>query len=195
MVINLDELDRLANEHELFEKALFSINCNITKNFSSRSIDRSKIAELLTFLSHFSIDVHFEREEDILFPLLERFEKKTGFAKSKAPINNLVEGHRNMTDIINESISYLENDKIDMLSKSITDLSEIVTAHATLEYVIFFPIIQNRFMSLEQDNLKIVLERFFESKNSIYPYSASIAKAEILTKSLCKKKYAHKNAF
>jgi len=194
MVIELDELDRLANEHELFEKALFSIRCNITKNFSSRSIDRSKISELLTFLSHFSIDVHFEREEDILFPLIEQFEKKTGLVKSKVPISKLIEGHRDMTNLLNESISYLETDKMDMLSTSITDLADIVKAHATLEYVILVPIIQNRFMSLERDNLENVLERFFDCKDRIYSYFASIAKAEILSKSLCKKKYTRQVA-
>jgi hemerythrin-like domain-containing protein len=148
----MDPITNLAFEHRLLEKSLFSI-----KEYLLTDIRVSKQKELETLLNSLGnmIDkIHFTKEEELFFPVIE----KIGISYNSEPLNTLISQHVYVRAELIKVYRLYENSYFEALKDEISELFELIRAHGTLEYVVFFSIINNK-LSIPQ---KVQLSNQFE---------------------------------
>ena len=141
----------LIHEHKAIQHAL-----TILENMSERienngDINYSDINNFLEFLKEFADKCHHGKEEDFLFPTLE----KSGIKKEKGPIGAMLSEHtqgRNYIKQMQNSILKNQIDKQLFITASRGYIS-LMRSHIQKENTVLFPLIDTKLSASEQNDL------------------------------------------
>lgn len=79
----------LMNEHRVIEQVLDCLDALIRQATGTRRFDAASALQILDFLRNFADKCHHGKEEDLLFPLLE----KKGFSRERGPTGVMMHEH------------------------------------------------------------------------------------------------------
>ena len=120
--------EKLKTEHKIIRLALIILNTLRTQIESEKKVDTENLEKLLEFFSIFADKCHHGKEENFLFPELE----KAGIPKESGPIGVMLYEHqsgRHYLRTINESIkNYKSNQDISTL----TEIAEAINEYTAL---------------------------------------------------------------
>ena len=141
----------LLHEHLAIEHAL-----NILEEISQRientgDIDYLDINNFLEFLKEFADKYHHGKEEDFLFPALE----KAGIRKEGGPIGVMLSEHARGRNYIRQMQTSVVENPVDkqLFIQSSRDYIRLLRAHIQKENNVLFPFIDTRLSVSEQKEL------------------------------------------
>ena len=150
----MDPINNLQYEHRLLEKSLFSIKEYL---FSDIAILKLKDLDILISSLINMIDkIHLTKEDELLFPLIE----KIGIRNNSAPLNILILQHKHIRLELNNIKQLNENRNYGALKDKISEMFEFIRAHGTLEFIVFFPLINNKLSNTQKMEISNQFEDF-----------------------------------
>ncbi|HKU49601.1 MAG TPA: hemerythrin domain-containing protein [Nitrososphaera sp.] len=129
----MSSTESLRRDHNLIEKVLRALTVTADMLKTGRAVPAPIINQSIEFTKNFMLVCHHSKEEDTLFPTLERH----GMPKEGGPIARMIFEHGIAKDLAGKmeasSLKYLQsNDPSDLIS-DIQNYVEHVSAHLTKE--------------------------------------------------------------
>ena len=122
-------INSLKKDHDLIEKVLKSMETTLDLLKNGKNIPEAILMEIIDFSKNFTNVCHHGKEEESLFPALE----KTGMPKNMGPIAVMLMEHeitKKLSDKLENSVKeYFENDDSTKLQFCIQEYIEHVTQH------------------------------------------------------------------
>tara|TARA_B100000029_G_scaffold8071_1_gene8543 strand:+ start:350 stop:904 length:555 start_codon:yes stop_codon:yes gene_type:complete len=119
----------LRNDHKLIEKVLHALGTTIKLLKDGKQIPEQILLPTLDFTQNFTDICHHGKEEEVLFPALE----KAGMPTNMGPIRMMLIDHKRTKEIAEHisvsSKKYLENGNSDYLIESLELYVQHVTEH------------------------------------------------------------------
>lgn len=141
----------LIHEHKAIQHAL-----NILEKISERienngDTDSSDINNFLEFLKEFADKCHHGKEEDFLFPALE----KAGIKKEGGPIGVMLSEHTQGRNYIGQMQNSILNNQFDRLLfiQASRDYISLMRSHIQKENTVLFPMVDVKLSVSEQTDL------------------------------------------
>ncbi len=182
MTYKSDIMGLLVNEHYTSERIMFSIKDNIESN---KHPEKSAIKELITLFSYFANEIHWKREETILFPYF----LKKGLKDNEAPLSILLAGHEMMRKQLKWCDVFINKEDYETFQITSSSLLEMIKAHGVLEYMVLFPIVYKQLSEIEKMELEGHGREFMEKKIGLSAYEEGIKRAGSLMGQLSNKQY------
>ena len=152
-------INSLKRDHDLIEKVLKSMETTLELLKDGKNIPKEILLPVIDFSENFTNVCHHGKEEDSLFPALE----KTGMPKNMGPIAVMLMEHeitKKISDRIqNSAKEYLENGDSSKLESNIQEYIEHVTQHLWKE--------NNRLFVMAGMRLQANLEQVEEDLNQV----------------------------
>ncbi len=149
----------LRRDHDLIDKVIKSMETTIQLLESGKKIPESILVPVLDFSKNFTDVCHHSKEEQSLFPALE----KAGMPTHIGPIAKMLMEHeitRKIGNNMNESAkNYFENDKASELISDMKEYVEHVTEHLWKE--------NNRLFMMAEARLQNVSKQVNEDLNQV----------------------------
>jgi len=149
----------LRRDHDLIDKVIKSMETTIQLLESGKKIPESILVPVLDFSKNFTDVCHHSKEEQSLFPALE----KAGMPTHMGPIAKMLMEHeitRKIGNNMNESAkNYFENDKASELISDMKEYVEHVTEHLWKE--------NNRLFMMAEARLQNVSKQVNEDLNQV----------------------------
>jgi len=141
----------LINEHKAILVALNILEIMYEKLEKEGEADYFEINDLLEFLKEFADKCHHGKEEDFLFPALE----KTGVRNQGGPIGVMLSEHTLGRDLIKQMQDNLLKDKVNSQGfiEAAKSYVRLLRAHIQKENTILFPLIEVKMSTSEQAEL------------------------------------------
>ena len=166
---------QLMEEHNAILVVLSVMEKIKTKLLNDETINPHHIDEIIDFLRTFADKCHHGKEENLLFPAMER----AGIPNQGGPIGVMLYEHtlgRNYIQGMTESLAGYKEKEVssaDLLAKNMNGYIALLTAHIQKENNILFAMADQRLSEKEQDALfvqfeKIELEEIGEGKHEEY---------------------------
>lgn len=144
-------IEDLIHEHKAIQHAL-----NILERMSERienngDADNSEINSFLEFLKEFADKCHHGKEEDFLFPALE----KAGLKKEGGPIGAMLFDHTQGRNYIKQMQNSILNNQVDRLLfvQASKDYISLMRSHIQKENNVLFPLVDIKLSFSEQNDL------------------------------------------
>jgi len=144
-------IEDLNHEHKAIEHAL-----NILERMSERiehngDIDYSDINSFLEFLKEFADKCHHGKEEDFLFPALE----KAGIKKEGGPIGVMLSEHTQGRNYIKQMQNSIVENPVDrkLFIQASRDYIRLLRSHIQKENNVLFPLIETKLSVSERNEL------------------------------------------
>ncbi len=144
-------IEDLIHEHKAIQHAL-----NILEKISERienngDADNSDIKSFLEFLKEFADKCHHGKEEDFLFPALE----KAGIKKEGGPIGVMLSEHTQGRNYIKQMQNSILNSKVDkpLFIQASRDYTSLMRSHIQKENTVLFPLVDIKLSVSEQTDL------------------------------------------
>ena len=141
----------LIHEHKAIQHAL-----NILESMSERienngDTDKADINSFLIFLKEFADKCHHGKEEDFLFPALE----KAGIKKEGGPIGVMLIEHTQGRNYIKQMQNSILNNQVDRhhFIQASRDYIRLMRSHIQKENTVLFPLIDIKLSVSEQNDL------------------------------------------
>ncbi|MEZ5019291.1 MAG: hemerythrin domain-containing protein [Bacteroidales bacterium] len=141
----------LIHEHKAIQHAL-----NILERMSERienngDADSSDINSFLAFLIEFADKCHHGKEEDFLFPALE----KAGIKKEGGPIGAMLSEHTQGRNYLKQMQNSILNSKVDkpLFIQASKDYISLMRSHIQKENNVLFPLVDIKLSVSEQNDL------------------------------------------
>jgi hemerythrin-like domain-containing protein len=144
-------IEDLIHEHKAIQHAL-----NILEKMSERienngDADNSDINIFLEFVKEFADKCHHGKEEDFLFPALE----KAGIKKEGGPIGAMLSDHTRGRAFIKQMQNSILNNQVDrpLFVHASKDYISLMRSHIQKENTVLFPLIDIKLSVSEQNDL------------------------------------------
>lgn len=130
----------LKAEHEVILKVIAVLRKLTADKFSGDTLDLAKLRKCVEFFRFFADKCHHAKEEDLLFPVLE----KRGVPKEQGPIGCMLEDHRvarGLTKDMGEALKAIDGGDSTGVSRFLAAAGEyitLLTAHIDKENQILF---------------------------------------------------------
>ncbi len=153
--ITLNPISELKDEHQAVKLTLRILEKISNKLTEGGKVDLEHLDELLEFLTTFVDKCHHGKEEDLLFPALE----KAGVLREGGPIGVMLREHdlgRGYIKGLRQGVSDLKNGKdkaVNLIVENIQNYSELLTRHIDKEDHILYPMAEQRFSYEQNDKL------------------------------------------
>jgi hemerythrin-like domain-containing protein len=140
----VDPLQELEEEHRLIERALDAVEAA-----AGRSVDLGFYEKVLELLAAFAERCHHAKEEDLLFPLLER----RGVPRAGGPLGILLSEHRIGRGTLRRLRELLASGNREELRRSSLEYAAFVREHVRKEEALLFPEGRTRFSEADLEAL------------------------------------------
>lgn len=162
----MEPIAELKEEHRGIEIMLGIIEVVISKTAKGQIIDSKDFTSILEFLSVFVDRCHHGKEEDFLFPALE----KAGVQRDQGPIGVLLREHqqgRQLVTQLREAVkSFISGDAqaAHRLEKAGRDYISLLTQHIQKEEDVLFPMAERVLGSEKQGELSKDFQQLEEER-------------------------------
>ena len=152
----------LIEEHQAISVALNIIEQISTRCRKENEINTADINDLLGFLKVFADHCHHGKEENYLFPALE----KAGIRKEGGPIGFMLRQHDQGRSLIGRMEAAVSGDPVDKagFADAATEYVNLMRAHIGRENTVLFPAIEVKLSAAEQLELQ---ENFENHENEV----------------------------
>jgi hemerythrin-like domain-containing protein len=151
----------LIHEHKAILIALNVIEKMVERIKNNEEIDPKDIEDIIEFLKVFADKCHHGKEEDFLFPALE----KIGIKNENGPIGVMLAQHNQGRNLIKRMQESIEDNKINKNAfvDAGTEYVKLLRNHIEKEDTILFPLSDARLSVSEQKQLLIDFENLEEN--------------------------------
>lgn len=151
----------LIHEHKAILIALNVIEKMVERIKNNEEIDPKDIEDIIEFLKVFADKCHHGKEEDFLFPALE----KIGIKNENGPIGVMLAQHNQGRNLIKRMQESIEDNKINKNAfvDAGTEYVKLLRNHIEKEDTILFPLCDARLSVTEQKQLLIDFENLEEN--------------------------------
>ncbi len=150
-------IEILDHEHRLIEKMLFILEKEV-KNAKEGRGDFSRLAQILDFFLNFTDKCHHQKEEKVLFPILER----KGIPKAGGPIGVMLMEHERGRQLLLEMKTSIDKKDGEGLVKPSMAYIELIKDHIWKEDDILYPAGKKVLSSQDTEQLVIEFEKIEE---------------------------------
>ncbi|MGE5582192.1 MAG: hemerythrin domain-containing protein [Bacillota bacterium] len=151
----VNPINELKDEHQAVKLTLRILGEISTRLIEGKKTEPAHLDELIEFLTTFVDKCHHGKEEELLFPALE----KAGVPREGGPIGVMLHEHelgRVYIKGLRQGAADLKtgNDKaVAMVTENIKNYSDLLTQHIEKEDNILYPIAEQRFSSEQNSKL------------------------------------------
>ena len=145
-----DPIQQLMDEHRVIEKVLAALEAA-----AQRDLPFSFYEQAVDFIVHFADGCHHAKEEDRLFPALER----KGIPREQGPIGVMCSEHEESRGMVKEMRGAIQRQDRDTLKRISLDYVALLRGHIMKEDNVLFPMGR---MQLDTDDLRKLRARFDE---------------------------------
>jgi hemerythrin-like domain-containing protein len=152
-------LHSLKHEHRVIERALRAMEGMRARIASGREVPSEAISQLLDFISAFADGFHHHKEEEILFPALQR----QGMAEEGGPLSAMHQQHeigRALISALRQAAEARKNGSEDaslLFVENARRYTELLTAHIELEDSVLFRLADE---VLEEEDKRYISDAF-----------------------------------
>ena len=159
----MSSTESLRKDHYLIEKMLKSLNITIELFQEGKKIPNEILYQTIDFLKNFTNICHHGKEEETLFPSLE----KNGMARESGPIARMLFEHElaiKLAEKIESSmIEYIQKDDPNKLMENIQNYINHVSSHLMKENLRLF-VMADTLLSAQSHNINNALEKIENDK-------------------------------
>ncbi|HOB85650.1 MAG TPA: hemerythrin domain-containing protein [Bacteroidales bacterium] len=144
-------IEDLIHEHKAIQYALNILEKMSERIENNRDAKKSDIKSFLEFLKEFADKCHHGKEEDFLFPALE----KAGLKKEGGPIGAMLFDHTQGRNYIKQMQNSILNNQVDRLLfvQASKDYISLMRSHIQKENNVLFPLVDIKLSDSEQNDL------------------------------------------
>ncbi|MDP3888755.1 MAG: hemerythrin domain-containing protein [bacterium] len=163
LFVKLDSMtatEQLKQEHEAILLMLQILEEISERLKNKKEVDLNDLKKILEFIRVFSDKCHHGKEEDLLFPALE----KAGVPKDGGPIEMMLTEHDSGRAYIKGLSSALESKSIKEIIENIDNYVSLLREHIDKENNILYQIADMHLSQKEQENLLKEFEKLEEER-------------------------------
>jgi len=146
--------ENLTKDHEIIKEMLGVMNQIAAKAKQTQAVDAADMDVVINFLQHFCDGYHHTKEEEKLFPMIE----KAGIPK-QGPISVMIEDHeigRNTLTKIVDAVQAIRNGDVSLINGLVANLTfytDFLASHIYKEDVILFPMSERVLLDPQKEEL------------------------------------------
>lgn len=129
--------DTLREEHVILRRAVDALEAMAAAARGSGAVDTVAAGDFLAFTRSFSDGLHHAKEEELLFPALER----AGLPRRSGPIGGMLVEHdrgRELAAAMAEALARADEDSAEDFAEAAASYVELMRAHMRKEDVVLF---------------------------------------------------------
>jgi hemerythrin-like domain-containing protein len=163
---HLKPIEQLKEEHDAIKLMLRILERVCEKLESGQQVDQAHLKQMVEFISVFADRCHHGKEEDLLFPEME----KAGIPKEAGPVAVMLKEHamgREYVSAMSNAIAQYEPGNQQASSKFAQNARRyisLLTQHIEKEDNILYPIADTRIPKVKQDELLKEFEKIEQEK-------------------------------
>lgn len=161
-----DPIHLLMHEHEFIKKVIGALGRLAPSVDQARAADPDILREIVRFMREFADRCHHAKEEDLLFPAME----KKGVPESGCPLGALRGEHQQGRELVTalaaatEALAAGKPQAADDLAATVGEITALYTNHIWKEDDMVFPMVDRLFTDDEREDL---FERFEQAEAEI----------------------------
>ena len=147
--------DDLVHEHEVIKRMLAIMERACRKVKAGSTVQMTFFEGAVSFLRQFADKCHHGKEEEVLFPALE----KTGISVEGGPIGQMLNEHEEGRAYISKIKEGVENGDIDTIVEAAEKYIDLLRLHIVKENDVLFLLANQRLKQSEADRIESEFER------------------------------------
>lgn len=161
-----DPIAVLTHEHVFIKKVITALGNLASSPDRAARANPETLRDIIRFMREFADRCHHAKEEDLLFPAMER----KGVPDSGCPLGALRHEHQQGRDLVKaldaatEALAAGQADAAGNLAKTVEKITELYTSHIWKEDEMVFPMVERLFT---EDERAALFERFEKAEEEI----------------------------
>lgn len=174
-----DPIAVLGHEHEFIKKVVAALDRLAGATARAETANPDTLREIVRFMREFADRCHHAKEEDVLFPAME----KKGVPESGCPLGALRREHQQGRSLVTaladatESLSARKSGAAETIADTVHEITELYTNHIWKEDEMVFPMVDRLFSDGERAALFEEFEKAEEEIGADHEALASFADA------------------
>ena len=150
-----DPIAVLGHEHEFIKKVIAALDRLAGAADRAETANPDTLREIVRFMREFADRCHHAKEEDVLFPAME----KKGVPESGCPLGALRKEHQQGRALVTaladatEALEARKPDAADTIANTVREITELYTNHIWKEDEMVFPMVHRLFSDDERAGL------------------------------------------